>query len=306
MTKNVLVSNLMMLNERERFEGILLENGVKPIFPNVSQFLKKEECMSYAGQIDGWLAGDDVIDFDVLQAMLPRLKIISKWGTGLDSIDLQSAQNLDVKVTNTTGAFGEAVGELAVGYILSLTRQIHMTHSEVANGSWPKCRHKSLSQQSVGIVGYGAIGQGVAERLSPFGCKLFFVDPNVSACPKGFANPCALPEMRFHCDIIVLCCNLTDENHHMVGEAFLQNLEKVKYIINVSRGGLLDEDALITALKSGRLVGAALDVYENEPCNRQQDFAPLNIIFGSHNANNTEAAVEYVHTNTLKNLLDNL
>ena len=104
--KRVLVSNLMMLKEHNRFEKLLVDNQIQPIFPDISQCMTLEQCHLYAGDIDGWLAGDDPIDRAVLEAHKGRLKIISKWGTGLDSIDLKCAKELGIKVTNTMGAFG--------------------------------------------------------------------------------------------------------------------------------------------------------------------------------------------------------
>ena len=175
--KRVLVSNVMMQKERKRFEKLLLENNLDPIFPLVTQCMTSEQCHSYAGEIDGGLAGDDPIDRAVLQAHKGRLKIISKWGTGLDSIDLDSAREFGIKITNTTGAFGEAVGELAVGYIISLVREIVLTHQSVLQGGWPKNQHVSLGSRCVGIIGYGAIGQGVAKRLAGFGSKIYYFDP---------------------------------------------------------------------------------------------------------------------------------
>lgn len=304
--KRVLVSNLMMLKERDRFEKLLCDNQIEPIFPNVSQCMTVEQCHSYAGEIDGWLAGDDPINRSVLEAHRGRLKIISKWGTGLDSIDLNSAQELGIKVTNTMGAFGEAVGELAVGYIISLVREIVITHTLVQSGNWPKNQHLSLGSSCVGIIGYGAIGQGVAKRLSGLCPNIYYYDPATSSNTVDIAEYKDLTWLNENCDVIVLCCQLTKDTHHLIDREFLDKMKLGSYIVNVSRGPIIEESALIEALRSGQINGAALDVFEIEPLIKNSELKQLNVILGSHNGNNTKQAVEFVHDNTIKNLIENL
>ena len=115
MSCRILVSNLMMIAERSRFERELRQLGFEPIWPKVAQFLSEDECLRLVGAIDGWLAGDDAITRRVLEAAAPRLRVISKWGTGVDSIDLDAAQALGIPVLNSPGAFADAVAECAIG-----------------------------------------------------------------------------------------------------------------------------------------------------------------------------------------------
>ena len=304
--KKVLVSNLMMLKERTRFESLLLTNNIQPIFPEVSQSMTKEQCLSYAGHIDGWLAGDDPIDRNILEAHKGRLKIISKWGTGLDSIDLDSAKVFGIKVRNTTGAFDEAVGELAVGYVISLVREIVITHDLVKRGAWPKNQHISLGSRHVGIIGYGAIGQGVAKRLAGLCTNLYYYDPSKQPITHNIASFSELAWINKHCDVIIICCQLTKETYHLIDLKFLKRMKFGSYVVNVSRGSLVKEEDLLIALRSGQIAGAALDVFETEPIGESNELKRFNVILGSHNGNNTQQAVEFVHNNTLKNLFDNL
>lgn len=296
----------MMLKEKERFRDALTANNIEPIFLDTSQQMSKVQCLSFAGKIDGWLAGDDPVDEDVLIRMSPRLKIISKWGTGLDSFDLVAAKRLGVKVTNTAGAFDEAVGELSVGYILSLTREIVTTHTEVKTGHWPKRQHKSMSQLRVGIIGFGAIGQGVAKRLINFGSEIVYHDLIKINSVIGNVRQVSLDELNKTSDVIVLCCNMNANNKGLLNTTFFKNMKPNSYVVNVSRGGLIDQIALVEALQNGKLAGAALDVFHTEPLPQNSELLNLNVILGSHNANNTEKAVEYVHQNTLQNLYKNL
>lgn len=292
----------MMLNESQRFDTLLRSKGFEPIFAETNQYLTKEQCLAYAGKIDGWLAGDDVIDEEVIVEMLPRLRVISKWGTGLDSVDLEAAARLNLKIFNTPGAFDEAVGEMAVAYTLALTRSIVSTHSKVAAGEWPKPRHRSLSELKVGILGAGAIGIGIMKRLTPFGCNLQFFDPLVEF--NDLAEKVSSDELARSSDVVILCCNLTKDNRHFINSVFLHKMKPTSYIVNVGRGALIDEKALVDALSSGIIAGAALDVFEVEPLEDGARFDGLNVILGSHNSNNTNKAVEFVHSNTILNLVD--
>ena len=305
MTK-VLVSNIMMLNERERFDAILREQGYAPIWPEVSQFMGEAQCLEHAGQIDGWLAGDDQITRAVLEAALPRLKVISKWGTGIDSIDLISAKELGVPVLNSPGAFADAVGECAIGYMLMLMRDLSLIDRQIREGGWPKPRGVSPKGRTLGVVGFGAIGRRIGELGSGMGMEVIFCDPFVSE-PIDFGAVTAMPvsatDLSQKADVVTLACSLTADNHHLVNKSFLNAMREGSYLINVARGPLVNERDLIAALEAGKLAGAALDVFETEPLPMDSPLRNFdNVILGSHNCNNEVSAVEYVHQNTLDNL----
>ena len=152
MKPKILISNIMMLNERDRFQNEISRRGWEPHFAQVEQFLTEEQCLDLAGQFDVWLAGDDHITHHVLESHLPRLRGISKWGTGLDSIDLKAAKDLGVPVLNTASAFSEAVGEVALGYMLMLTRHLLTVDQSVRAGQWPKPRGNGLYGRRCGLI----------------------------------------------------------------------------------------------------------------------------------------------------------
>ena len=160
----VLVSNIMMLADKPRFEQSLARHNIEAVFLQVNQFLTEEQLLDIVGEFDGWLAGDDQITRKVLQKSLPKLKVISKWGTGIDSIDLTAAKELGIPVYNSPGAFRDAVAEIAIGYMLNLARKISWTDRQVRQGRWPKDASGGLVNKKLGIIGYGAIGRGIAER----------------------------------------------------------------------------------------------------------------------------------------------
>jgi D-3-phosphoglycerate dehydrogenase len=309
MTKQVLVSNLMMLKERPRFESAIVANGWVPVFADVDQFLTEEQCLKYAGQFDAWLAGDDRITRNVLSAFLPRLKGIAKWGTGIDSIDVAAARELNVPVLNTPGAFSEAVSEVALGYMLMLTRHLLQVDRGVRNGEWPKPCGLGLYGRVCGLIGFGAIGQGIARRARGCGMTILAYDPPLRAAGGVKTGPLAgtelvdLDRLVAESDVLCLACNLTAENRHIMGEKQFKAMKNEAILVNVGRGPLVDEAALIAALSAGELAGAGLDVFEEEPLPSDSPLRNFpNVVLGSHNANNLHSAVEFVHSNTMNNL----
>ena len=300
----VLVSTLMMLEDKQRFENILQKEGLELVFADVKQFLNEDQCISYSGKFDGWIAGDDEITKKVITKFMPRLKVISKWGTGVDSIDLKAAKQLGLPVFNSPGAFSEAVSEVAIGFMIDLSRKITETDFFVRSGKWPKNQTHGLLNKTIGIIGMGAIGNGVAKRLTGFGSNILYFDPWLEKKNINFNRSKDLNDLITSSDFICLTCNLTESNFHMFDMDQFRLMKEDAYIINVARGGLINTDSLIYALNNKLIAGAALDVYEQEPLNIDSPLCSMrNVILGSHNANNQRAAVEAVHETTIKNLL---
>lgn len=302
----VLVSNIMMLKEKVRFEKALQNKGLTCDFPNVEQFLKEEDLLDLVGSYDAWLAGDDEITEKVLQKALPKLKVISKWGTGIDSIDKEACKKHGVKLFNSPGAFRDAVSEVAMGYIVDLARKITFTDRMVRQGQWPKPVCEGLRNKNLGIIGFGAIGQGLAEKAQGFRMNVLACDPFFKQEADPSCKKVSLAELLEHSDYIALACNLAKENYHLLNEAAFRSMKKGVYIINVARGPLIDETALEAALNSGKVAGAALDVFESEPPHHSKLTHMDQVILGSHNANNTKEAIETVHANTLNNMYSEL
>ncbi|WP_375687097.1 phosphoglycerate dehydrogenase [Pseudooceanicola sp. LIPI14-2-Ac024] len=302
----VLVSNIMMINERDRFDALLRAEGVEPVWPEVNQFMGEDQCLSYAGEVDGWLAGDDKITRRVLEAFLPRLKVISKWGTGIDSIDLTAAKDLGVPVCNSPGAFRDAVSEYAIGLLLAATRRLARTDRLIRQGGWPKGRFPGMAGRTMGVVGYGAIGQGVGQRARGLGMAVIASDPYMPEAPDG-TPMVSFDALLEQADVITLCCNQTAENYHLINADTLARARDGMILCNVARGPLVDEAALVDALRSGKVAAAALDVFEVEPLPQDSPlFEFENVALSSHNANSTVEAIEYVHANTLDNLFKHL
>lgn len=302
----VLVSNIMMINERDRFDEVLRARGVTPIWPEVDQFMDEAQCLTLAGSFDGWLAGDDRITERVIAACLPRLRVISKWGTGIDSIDLAAARRLGVPVCNSPGAFRDAVSEYAIGLLLTATRRLARTDRAIRAGGWPKGRFPGMTGRTMGVIGYGAIGQGVGQRARGLGMKVVAHDPYMTETPDG-TELLDFDALLARAEVICLCCNQTAENHHLLNaEAFARARDGL-IVVNVARGGLIDEAALVAALETGKIEAAALDVFETEPLAGDHPLLTFeNVVVSSHNANSTVEAIEHVHANTLDNLFRHL
>ena len=306
--KRVLITSLLMVREQQRFERGLRAEGLEPVFQQANQFLTEEELLPLIGSFDGMIAGDDQLTERVLRAGLPRLKVISKWGVGLDSIDCEAAERLGIRVCNSPGAFGEAVADAAIGYLLMLTRKLHLVDRAVRRGDWPKPVGESLRGKVLGIVGLGSIGRALADRALAFGLEILATDVRADEIrPPAGVRFVALEELLRSADYICLACSLTAQTRGLLGPAELARMKPGAYLVNVARGALVDQETLVQALADRRLAGAALDVYLEEPLPAGHPLTRMEqVVLGSHNANNVAEANEQVHRNTVRNLLRGL
>ena len=306
---SVLVSNVMMAKEKARFQRLLTDRGFDPHFPEVDQFMRESELVDMAGRFDAFLSGDDEVTARVLDAHSSRLKIISKWGTGLDSYDLLRARELGIPVKNSPGAFSDAVAEVAVGYMLDLSRNISRTDRRVRAGDWPKYSGEGLKDRVLGLVGFGAIGREICNRALAMKMSVLAFDPGVDTGAHSASGQLVefvgLRELLSLSDIVCLACSANEKNIGLVNADVLSSMKTSAILINVSRGSLVVEADLTNALKNGVIAGAGLDVYEVEPVNEISELLKFeNVVLGSHNANNLRSVVEYVHENSIGHLTD--
>jgi D-3-phosphoglycerate dehydrogenase len=216
--------------------------------------------------IDGYIAGLDEIDREALQSA-DRLKVIARYGTGVDNIDLEAARQKGIVVTNTPGANAVSVAELALALILALSRQLLEAAEAIRQAKWPRLAGVSLEGKTVGIIGLGAIGKQLVRRLQGFDCRIVAHDPVVDAEFACLYNVelVGLEELLEEADFVSLHLPLTPETRGMVDAKFLRAMKSGAYLVNTARGEIVDEAALYQALQSGRLRGAALDAFANEP-----------------------------------------
>ncbi len=216
--------------------------------------------------IDGYLAGLDGIDANALEKA-DRLKVIARYGVGVDNVDLSAARKKGIVVTNTPGANSVSVAELAVGLMLALARQIPEAVEAVHQGKWPRYSGVSLEGKTIGILGLGAIGKQLARRLTGFDCKIMAFDPYADSAyaKENHIEIAPMDDVIRQADFVSLHLPLLPETRGIVDETFLAKMKKGSFLINTSRGEAIDESALLKALQSGHLRGAGLDAFTVEP-----------------------------------------
>ncbi len=306
----ILLSAPYMLPFVNRFRPLFEHYGLRLIVPEVHERLSESEILAYAGQFDGTICGDDRYTEKVLQACAPRLKVISKWGTGIDSIDRQAAARLGIQVRNTPNAFTLPVSDSVLGYILAFARQLPWMDRAMKAGRWEKLPGRSLSECTLGVIGVGNVGKAVLRRARAFGMRMLGNDIVPIAPDFVLENGVEMTSLRNlleRSDFISLNCDLNPTSYHLINAETLRWVKPGAVLINTARGPVVDEPALIAALQDGRLGGAALDVFEVEPLPLDSPLLKMeNVLLAAHNSNSSPAAWERVHWNTIRNLLDGL
>jgi D-3-phosphoglycerate dehydrogenase len=293
-----------------RYRPVLEGLGLQLIVPEVHERLDENQLLNFAGQFDGTICGDDHYTPKVLEACSPRLKVISKWGTGIDSINRQAAEKLGIQVRNTPNAFTLPVADTVLGYMLTFARRFPWMDRAVKSGVWEKIPGRSLSECTLGVVGVGRIGKAVIRRARAFGMQVLgkdIIPIDGVFLSKNRVEMTSLEDLLARADFISLNCDLNPSSHHLINTNSLKHIKPSAILINTSRGPVIDETALISALQAGELAGAALDVFEVEPLPANSPLTRMdNVLLASHNANSSPKAWERVHQNTLDNLLEGL
>jgi len=284
-----------MLRQIDLFRPIFEEKGIELVTPNVVQTLSEEALMDLLPEMDGWIIGDDPATERVFAAgKKGRLKAAVKWGVGVDNVDFKACKKLGIPVINTPNMFGAEVAGIAVNYVIGLARQTFLIDRAVRRGEWPKPAGISLAGRVVALIGFGDIGKATAQRLKAFDMHINVYDPFAPRSDEDLENYRFLnfPEGLETADFVVSTCALTPQTRHMINAETIAKMKDGVRIVNVSRGPVIDEEALIEGLKSGKVHSAGLDVFETEPLPADsplRDFEQC--IFGTHNGSNTIDAV---------------
>ncbi len=290
----ILVTCPPMLRSIDNCRSRFLDKRVEVVTPNVVQTLTEDELVSLLPGFDGWIIGDDPATRRVFAAgKAGRLRAAAKWGVGVDNVDFVACKDLGIPIANTPAAFGREVADVAMGYVTALARQTFLIDRGVRSGQWPKPVGISLAGRTAGLVGFGDIGRQTAKRLFAAEMKVIAYDPFFKPM-EGLESvlPAQWPDHIGECDFIVFTCALTKENRHMLNNQTLAAAKAGVRIVNVARGPLIDESALVASLESGHVHSAALDVFESEPLPVDSALRKFDrCIFGSHNGSNTLDAV---------------
>jgi len=301
----VLVTPTTYGKEDPRLRAILEAEVGEVIYNQTGRPLSSVELQPLIRGVDGIIAGLDRID-DAVIAAADRLKVISRYGVGVDTIDLDAARQRGIVVTHTPGANSTSVAELTIALILSLARNIPQAVFETKSGRWPRLSGLSLEGKTVGLIGLGAIGRQVARRLGGFDCRIIAFDPCVDEKTGGEfgVQMVALDDLISQSDFISLQCPLNQDTRGMVNSAFLNKVKPGTYLINTARGELVDEIALCEAVKNGRVRGAALDVLAEQPPRPDNPLLALpQILVTPHMGSHTDSAMNAMGWQALENCL---
>ena len=310
MTYTVLLTAPYMLPFLERFKPEFEKYNLEIIVPDVQERMEEDDLLKYAGQFDGAVCGDDRYSARVLEACAPRLRVISKWGTGIDSIDASACSRFDIKLCRTPNAFTTPVADTVLGYMLAFARRGPWMDAAMKRGEWEKIPGKTLSECTLGIIGIGNIGKAVTRRARAFGMKVLGTDiidiDHVFISESGI-HMTDLDSLLTDSDFVSINCDLNPTSHHLINADTLAKMKSSAILINTARGPIVDETALVAALSSGQIGGAALDVFEYEPLPLNSPLLKMdNVMLAPHNSNSSPTAWERIHWNTIKNLVEGL
>jgi D-3-phosphoglycerate dehydrogenase len=281
-----------MIKQKENFNDKFSEFELVPMYADIVQQFTESELLKIIQDFDGWIVGDDPCTRQVLEhGSKGKLKAIVKWGVGVDNVDFQACREFGIPATNTPGMFGSEVADMAIGYLINLSRKIIQVHNGVKNGEWIKPIGTSLIGKNVGIIGFGDIGKNIAKRTEAMGLNVFVYDPYAQKINSNYKH-LLWPDNCQNLDVLILACALNEENKYLIKDEVIKTFKNEMYLVNVSRGKLINQTDLVKALLDGKFAGVALDVYEDEPitkANQLQEFD--RVIFGTHNGSNTSEAV---------------
>lgn len=285
----------------------LREIASELIFNELGRPLTSAELLEALPGVDGVIAGLDTYDAAAL-AGANRLRVISRYGVGVNNVDLEAAAQQGISVTRTPGANASAVAELAIGLTFAIARDIPRLHAEVAEGGWPRGSGIELAGRTFGVVGFGAIGRIVADRAKGLGMRVLAYDPFIAATAiaETGATPASLDELFHSADVVSLHVPLLESTRHLADATRIATMKSGAILLNTSRGGLIDELAAREALDTGRLFGVGLDAYETEPPQDSPLLGHPRVVATPHSGAHTAEAVERMAAGSIRNLIDEL
>ena len=307
----VLVSAPPILPQVIEYKSLCANAGVDLITPDifVKESLDEEELIKYLRGMDGILCGDDELNSKVLQESHKHLKVISKWGTGIDSIDTESAKQLGIKVYRVKDVFGPPLSDTVMSYILLYSRKIFEKDFVVRNNDWKKITSYTLAERTIGIVGLGHVGKEVARKASAFGMKVYITDILDVDLEDEQSNykKVNLEELLSVSDFVTIHCDLNESSHHLFSKREFDLMKDNSVVINTARGSIINEEELICALENKVIYGAALDVFEKEPLPENSKLRAMdNVFFSPHNSNGSVETFRKVDKKAINNIFEGL
>ena len=302
----VLISAPYMQPVIERFRPHLEDEGCELFVPPVEERFEEEDLLQWMADIDGVICGDDRFTENVLRNS-PKLKVISKWGTGIDSINQEVCKELGIAVRNTPNAFSEPVADSVMGYILAFARNIPWMDTHMKNGVWQKIPGRAMNESTLGVIGVGDVGKAIVRRAVPFGLRILGTD--LKEMPSDFLHETGIEmvsqeQLLKEADFVSINTDLNPTSHHLMNEDAFAMMKSTSIFVNAARGPVVKESALVHALQNKLIAGAGLDVFEFEPLPADSPLRAMdNVLLAPHNTNSSPKAWEHVHNNTIKNML---
>jgi D-3-phosphoglycerate dehydrogenase len=309
MKKKILITPKSFFRARNKAEEIFSQYQLEIVENNTGKTLTKQQMMELCKDVDGIIVGIDPMDEEVLRSA-QKLKAISKYGVGLDNIDLKVAEELGIIISRAEGANTRSVAELTIGLLFAISRSIPKTVTDVKVGKWDRTIGVELLEKTVGIIGLGAIGREVAKMSASLGMKIMAYDPyfnDVELAKAMNVTMTDITEVLEKADFVTLHLPLNKGTNKMINREALSKMKQTAYLINTARGELVDEDALYDALESGTIAGAAQDVFSQEPPTNDNKLLSLNnFILTPHIGAYTKEATERMVVTSAKNLMEML
>lgn len=291
--------------ENARARAMLEAFADEVVYNDLKVPLKGDELLARLEGADGYVAGVDYITADAVRRMPESLKVISRYGAGVDRVDLEACRQRGITVTNTPGANATAVCELAFALMLASARNLPELHFAVQRGEWPRSDGMELAGKTLGIVGLGAIGKKLATRAKAFEMKVLAYDPFLD---EAFAREqgiraTGLDALLSQSDVVSLHLPLNEGTRHLISRERILSMKDGATLINTSRGGLMDEEACAEALKTSKLRGLGLDAFEQEPLVDSPLKGLPRVVFSPHTGAHTAEAVGKMGMMAVENLI---
>ncbi|GBD29447.1 D-3-phosphoglycerate dehydrogenase [bacterium HR32] len=283
----------------------LTQAGVEVVPSPVDRPLQEDELAALLGEVDGVVVGVDRIGRRALAAGRPRLRVVARNGIGVDTVDVAAATELGVVVTNAPSVNADSVADFTFALLLALVRRVVEADRAVREGRWPRLVGVELRDRCLGLLGFGRIGQRVAERAHGFGMRTVAYDPvpDLAAAERLGVRLVSFPEVLAQADFLSLHLPLTPQTRHLLGEEELRCMKPGSFLVNTARGGVVDEAALARALQEGWIAGAACDVFDEEPPRTSPLLQAPNVLLSPHMASHTREAIARASRVAAENVL---
>ncbi|RKL63387.1 hydroxyacid dehydrogenase [Thermoanaerobacteraceae bacterium SP2] len=305
MAINVLITSRSFSQVSDEPVKILRENNINYKFKEKPGLMEEKDFLEVIDEFDAIIIGADKINGNVLNSS-KRLKLICKHGTGVDNIDIEAARKNGIIVTNVPATNSNAVADFTFGLIIDLLRKISDNIISVRNGEWVKTIGVDIYGKTIGIIGFGEIGKRVAKRAIGFDMNVLAYDPYLNGSLNSFSHVkfVDMDLLLRSSDIVTIHVPLNQNTINLIDEDELNKMKKGAFLVNTSRGGIVNESALYEYLKKGHLAGAALDVLKVEPAPKNNPLLTLeNVLITSHIASYSKEALNAVSMICAKNVV---